>query len=271
MLKKTIQSVAIGGFDGMHIAHQELFKRLGEHGGIVVIESGYANLTPKTNRAEYTGYPLFYYPLENIKHLEAKEFIKLLKQEFPNLKCIVVGFDFRFGARASGNIELLHELFDGEVIVIEEFFCDGEAVHSRVIRDYLSKGNIPKANRYLGKNYKIVGRVITGQGLGKKQFVPTLNLDSEHFLIPSEGIYASYTIIDNKKYLSATFVGHRVTTDGKFAIETHIIDKSIDFFDGRVEIEFIEKIRDNKKYEIYKELQNQILDDIKEIKNKFLV
>lgn len=95
--KNTITSIAIGGFDGMHSAHQELFKNLDEHGAIVSIESGYANLTPKSFRQEYSIYPIYYYILENIKHLEGDEFIKLIKEEFPNLKKIVVGFDFCFG------------------------------------------------------------------------------------------------------------------------------------------------------------------------------
>lgn len=84
--KKDITSIAIGGFDGMHIAHQQLFKQLDKNGAIVAIESGYSNLTPKSFRQEYTNLPVYYYVLDNIKHLEGEEFIKLLKEEFPNLK-----------------------------------------------------------------------------------------------------------------------------------------------------------------------------------------
>lgn len=269
MLKKSIKNIAIGGFDGMHIAHQELFKRLGDDGGIVVIESGYANLTPKSYRANFTSYPLFYYPLEDIKHLEPQQFINLLKQEYPNLQKIVVGFDFRFGARASGTIDILKELFSGEVEVIDEYLHDGEAVHSRVIRRYLQEGDIQKANSFLGKHYTIEARNIQGQGLGKKQFVPTINIECEDFLIPCEGIYASYTSVNNQKYLSATFIGHRVTTDGKYAIETHIIDAEIEKVNTPIKIEFLDKIRDNKKFDEYKALQNQILSDINHIKTNF--
>jgi len=269
MLKSSIDTIAIGGFDGMHIAHQELFKRLGENGGIVVIESGYANLTPKAYRANFTKYPLFYYPLEDIKHLEPQQFINLLNQEYPTLQKIVVGFDFRFGARASGTIEILKELFSGEVEVVDEYFCDDEAVHSRVIRQYLQKGDIPKANKFLGKKYQIEARNIKGQGLGKEQFVPTINIDCDDFLIPSEGIYATYTSVNNRRCLSASFIGHRVTTDGKYAIETHIIDENIDEIHTPIKIEFLQKIRENKKYDLYKELQNQILADINHIKTNF--
>jgi len=246
----------------MHIAHQELFKRLDSNGGIVVIETGYANLTPKTYRAIYTTFPLFYYPLDSIKHLSPKQFVILLKEEFPNLKKIVVGFDFKFGVNASGSIEFLTSFFDGDVEVVSEFFCDDTAVHSRIIRDFISTNNIKKANQFLGKSYTIRGDVITGQGIGKKQFVPTINIECENFLLPSDGIYATYSILNGKKYESVSFLGHRVSTDGKFAIETHLIGKDISELPNKIDIEFIDKIRENKKYDDVTELKNQILADI---------
>jgi len=268
-LKSDITSIAIGGFDGMHLAHQELFKRLDSNGAILVIESGYANLTPKTTRAKYTSFPLYYYDLKDIKHLSANEFIKLLKEEYPNLNKIVVGFDFRFGLNASGDIKILKELFDGIVIVIDEFSYNNIAVHSRVIRDLISTNKIELANKLLNKNYTIEGLHIKGQGLGSKQFVATINLEVKDFLYPSQGIYASKTTVNNKIYNSATFIGHRITTDGKFAIETHIIDEELEDINSHISIEFIKKIRDNKKFNIYKDLQKQILNDIEVIKNLF--
>lgn len=84
--KNTITTIAIGGFDGMHLAHQELFKNLGENGGIVSIEAGYANLTPRTYRQEYSEYPIYYYDLIDIKHLQGEEFISLLKKRFPKFE-----------------------------------------------------------------------------------------------------------------------------------------------------------------------------------------
>ncbi|MBI3873941.1 MAG: bifunctional riboflavin kinase/FAD synthetase [Arcobacter sp.] len=267
-LKNSIESIAIGGFDGMHLAHQELFKRLCRNGAIVVIETGYANLTPKVNRAKYTTFPLFYYPLLDIKHLSPQEFIRLLKDEYPNLKKIVIGFDFKFGSNASGSIDNLRELFDGNIEVVEEFFYENIAVHSRVIRDLISSGEITNANTLLGKNYEISGLHIKGQGLGKKQFVPTINIKCENFLVPNSGIYSTFTIIENVRYLSVTFIGHRVSTDGLYAIETHLIDKTLEEFLGHIEIEFVEKIRDNQKYNDLEKLKKQILNDIATVKEK---
>ncbi len=268
--KNSITSIAIGGFDGMHIAHQELFKNLDVNGAIVSIESGYANLTPKKYRQEYSIYPIFYYILEDIRHLEGCEFIKLLKQEFPNLKRIVVGFDFCFGKDRKYCIEKLKEFFDGEVIVIEEIKLDNIAVHSRIIRDYIKNGDIKMANKLLGKEYKIYGQKIKGQGLGTKSFVPTINLKVDEFLLPNEGVYITKTILDEVEFNSITFLGHRLTTDGSYAVETHILDKNIENKDYRIQIKFYEKSRENKKFDNFEELKNQILEDINLAKNYFI-
>ena len=267
--KNTITSIAIGGFDGMHYAHQQLFKNLDEHGAIVSIESGYANLTPKRYRQEYSPYPIYYYVLENIKHLEGDEFIKLIKQEFPNLKKIVVGFDFCFGKNRRYCIEGLKKLFNGEVLVLDEIKIDDIAVHSRIIREYIKDGNINMANKLLGKEYKIYGHQIKGQGLGNKSFVPTINLKIDEFLLPKEGVYITKTILDEEEYNSITFLGHRFTTDGSYAVETHIIDKNIVNNNYTTQIKFYEKLRDNQKFDSFEELKKQILDDIESARNYF--
>ena len=267
--KNTITSIAIGGFDGMHSAHQELFKNLDENGAILSIESGYANLTPKRYRQEYSIYPIYYYVLENIRHLEGDEFIKLIKEEFPNLKKIVVGFDFCFGKNRKYCIEKLKDLFNGEVLVIDEIKIDEIPVHSRIIRQYLKDGNIKMANKLLGKEYKLYGQQIKGQGLGTKSFVPTINLKVDEFLLPQEGVYITKTILDNKEYKSITFLGHRVTTDGSYAVETHILDENITNDNYTTQIKFYEKIRNNEKFDNFESLKKQIFDDIELVRKYF--
>ncbi|MFY4810544.1 bifunctional riboflavin kinase/FAD synthetase [Aliarcobacter butzleri] len=267
--KNTITAIAIGGFDGMHIAHQELFKNLGENGAIVSIESGFANLTPKSYRQEYSKYPIYYYILDNIKKLEGIEFIKLLKEEFPKLEKIVVGYDFCFGKNRSCSTQDLEELFDGEVIIIPEIKVDNIAVHSRTIREFIKDGNIELANKLLGKEYKIYGFLQKGQGLGTTNFVPTINLTIDEFLLPKEGIYISKTIVDEIEYSSVSFLGHRATTDGNYAVETHILDKNIEVNNHNIQIKFIKRVRDNQKFDSFEELKKQILDDIEVSKNYF--
>jgi riboflavin kinase/FMN adenylyltransferase len=254
----------------MHMAHQELFKKLDKNGGILVIQNSYANLSPFRHRQKHTKYPLYFYPLENIKHLTGEQFIKLVNEEFPKLEKIVVGYDFHFGHLAANDNVDLKKLFTGDVEIIKEYKVDEIAVHSRVIREYLRDGNMEVANKLLGYNYNMTGFVIKGQGLGKKQFVPTINIDVTDFLIPQEGIYITKTILNKKSYESVSFIGHRTTTDGKFAVETHILDKEFhQTVPKNIEIEFIKKIRDNQKYENFEDLKKQIEDDIKNASSWF--
>ena len=92
---KSVKAIAIGGFDGMHVGHQQLFEALGETGGILEIETGYANLTPAKAREHYSDLPIFYYELDDIRHLDAKGFIARLLEEFPDeaLSWLVFGVD----------------------------------------------------------------------------------------------------------------------------------------------------------------------------------
>lgn len=265
----SISALAIGGFDGMHVAHQKLFSSLGKNGAIIVIVTGYANLTPKINREDYTSYPIDYYELEDVKHLNGPNFISLLKNKYPNLKKIVVGFDFCFGANRKYCIPELNKLFDGEVLVIPEVCIDNIPVHSRTIREYLEKGEIKTANEFLGHKYKIKGSQIKGQGLGSKSFVPTINIEIKEFKVPNEGVYITKTRVDNVWHNSVTFLGHRVTTDNSYAIETHIISKKLTNHHDKVEIEFHDKIRGNKKFNSFEDLKNEIIKDIEFSKSYF--
>jgi len=264
-----ITSIAIGGFDGMHKAHQELFQKLDSNGAVLVIDSGYANLTPKTIRQEYSKYPIFYYELKEIKHLSGEEFIQLLQSNFPKLEQIVVGYDFCFGTNRKYCIKDLKKLFNKKVTVVEEVSINDISVHSRVIREYLKNGDIKTSNLLLGKEYKIKGSQIKGQGLGSKSFVPTINLTVSEYLLPNDGVYVTKTILDDKIYPSVTFLGHRATTDNSYAIETHILDSNITNKSKNIEISFIEKIRDNEKFTNFNELKKQILLDITYSKSIF--
>ena len=166
-------------------------------------------------------------------------------------------------------IEGLKKLFNGEVLVLDEIKIDDIAVHSRIIREYIKDGNINMANKLLGKEYKIYGHQIKGQGLGNKSFVPTINLKIDEFLLPKEGVYITKTILDEEEYNSITFLGHRFTTDGSYAVETHIIDKDIVNNNYTTQIKFYEKLRDNQKFDSFEELKKQILDDIESARNYF--
>ena len=205
-----------------------------------------------------------YLELEDIRHLDGVGFVELLKENFPKLQKIVVGYDFHFGKDRKYNFNDLKELFDGEVRVVEEVSLDGDSIHSHKIRAKLSIGDIKGANAFLGHNYTIRGFREKGQGIGSKELVATINISSqEGFLVPKEGVYATLTRIDDEEHYhpSVSFVGHRITTDGSFAIESHLLDGKV----GDVEkasISFVSFIRDNQKFDSLAELKKAIDKDI---------
>ncbi len=276
MDKKNVKALALGGFDGMHKAHQELFSHLDkDNGAILAIENDYANLSPKKNRQKYTNFQIFYYNLSDIKNLDAKTFIAFLEKDFPALEEILVGFDFAFGKNRQAGIEKLKEYFKGKVFVLKEFCINTIPVHSRLIRQMLQNTDLSQANTFLGRTYGIEARHIKGQGLGKKVFVPTINLGKSEFLLPKSGVYLTKTCLDGTNYESLTFLGHRQTTDGNFALECHILNKDFglglsadkDFKD--VNVMFLKFLRENKKFNDFSALKEQILLDISKAKEYF--
>ena len=264
-LEKTT-SIAIGGFDGMHRAHQELFNSLTGEGAIVAIETGYANMTPGRERQAFTQLPVIVYDLETIRHLDDQGFMQKLQNTFPHLNHIVVGYDFRFGKDRRFDASHLQKHFKGRVEVVSEIVYEGISVHSHIIRERLKAGDIKQANALLSRAYCIGGEVIKGQGLGSKEFVPTLNISSKN-LLPCEGVYVTNTYIDNdpKAYASISFVGKRHTTDGGFAVETHILDREIAEVKS-CRIEFLDFLRGNRAFETKKILADAIDADIEKTK-----
>jgi riboflavin kinase/FMN adenylyltransferase len=252
----------MGGFDGMHIAHQRLFSHLGHSGAVLVIDNGYANITPKDYRQKFSIHKIYYENLKDIKNLSGLEFIQKLKQKFKSLQTIVVGYDFRFGAGATCGIDKLKKYFK-KVVVVDEISYDNIPIHSRTIREFIKNGNTASANNMLGRHYEIAGHVISGQGIGTKQLVPTINISCVDFVLPKAGVYKTATTIDKKQFNSVTFVGVRATTDGKKAIETHIINQDLKTVSKHIVISFISYLRQNKKFENLKSLNKQIQTDIK--------
>ena len=260
---KSVEAVAIGGFDGMHEGHQHLFDALGARGAIVVIETGYANLTPGREREHFTTHPVVYVELEAVRMLDDAGFVAYLLERFPKLKRIVVGYDFRFGKDRKFSHEDLTRAFGGEVKVIDEVRIGGDSVHSHKIRAKLIIGDVTGANRFLGHNYTVRGSVVRGQGIGKKELVPTVNMLTDGFLLPKEGVYATLARIDSEAHYhpAVTFVGHRVTTDGTFAVETHILDGRIECREA-IDVSFVARLRGNEKFDTLGALKAQIAKDI---------
>jgi len=261
-LNNSITSIAIGSFDGIHLAHKKLISKVD---AIVIIERNSSYLSVGYRRSIYTDKICCFYHFDKIKTLSPKEFVDRLKSDFPKLKKIVVGYDFHFGKDKSGDSTLLKSLFNVEIV--EEVKYQNISVHSATIKSYIKNGNLSMANSLLGRQYSIVGKAIKGQGVGKKELFATINLLVKDYLLPIDGVYKTNSKIDNIWYKSISFLGIRKTTDNNYSIETHIIDKEIEYKDFMIEIEFIEFIRENRKFDSLIELKKQINMDINYAKN----
>ena len=258
-LNNTIQSIAIGSFDGIHIAHKTLIDKAD---ALVIIERNGGYLTPGFKRSQFTPKVCCFYHFDTIKGLTPEAFVEKLKNDFPALETIVVGYDFHFGKNKAGNAETLKTLFNGSVEIVQEVSVQSVPVHSRTIKAYIKEGNIEMANALLGRRYSLEGSVISGQGLGKKQLVPTLNLCVKEYVLPKEGVYATVSTTKTGVYDSVSFLGHRVSTDGSYAVETHILNEELGEVEGQVKLAFVAFLRDNKKFETLETLKVQIDDDI---------
>ena len=260
-----VKSVAIGTFDGVHIAHQELIKRAD---GVVIIERFASTITPGYNKALFTKKETFFYLFDKIKNDTPQDFVNRLKEDFPNLEKIVVGYDFKFGKDKTGSIDTLKTLFSN-IEVVKEFKVDGISIHSKLIRQFIVDSKIDKVNNLLGRYYSIKGYQIRGQGLGAKELVPTINLNVTQYTMP-RGVFAIRAKIEDKVYKAICFIGNRVTTDNSFSVEFYILeDYKLDFTYLPIEIEFLKFIRENRKFNTLKELKEQIYLDIKEVNNFF--
>ncbi|WP_024955352.1 bifunctional riboflavin kinase/FAD synthetase [Sulfurospirillum arcachonense] len=261
LIKDKIDTIAIGSFDGIHLGHMQLINRLGENGALLVIDKDHSNLTPGLKRTEYSKVPCMFYHFLKVKNLSGEEFIQIIKKEFSNLKKIIVGYDFQFGRKRSCTANDLLTLYDGEIEIVEEFFYKGVSVHSSIIRELLTTKKVDEANVFFGREYSVCGKVVKGQGLGKKELFPTINIKIQDYLLPSDGVYASRTKVGEKIYDSVSFIGNRVSTDGNFSIETHILDKNI-VVEDEIEIYFVKYLRENKKFDDLSILKKQIEIDI---------
>lgn len=263
----NIQALCIGKFDGIHLGHQAIFSALCSQ--ISSLEEGLALVICKVPSApSLTPFEeglchlcFLRLQLQEISSMSGKEFLSWLKTTYPNLQKIIIGEDFRFGKNRSCGIEELRGVF--EVVVVDEVKLEGEGVHTQAILSYLQEGNIPKANAMLGRAYHIKGRVKRGQGIGKKELVPTINLVAPLYILPQSGVYITCTKLRGECYESVSFLGHRLSTDGEFCIESHLFGFGDEVEeDEEVEIVFFQKIRDNQKFSSLSALQEQIHQDI---------
>ena len=279
--------IVLGNFDGFHIGHKELVKKMldisknknlnpsillfKEHTKSSLDKDEFKYLTTLNDKIEICKQlgldNIFIINFDNIKTLSPIEFLDFLKDKL-NIKGIVVGDDYTFGNFAKGDILLMKEYCEQNQIVlntISQVKIKNNIIKSTNIRILIEEGKVEDAAVLLGRPYKINGIVNHGFKRGRKLGFPTANISIERgYILPKEGVYLTKTITDDKKeYNSLSFVGKNITfNEEELKIETYILDFSDDLYGKEISIEFMNFIRDNKKFDDPKDLVNQIKIDI---------
>jgi riboflavin kinase/FMN adenylyltransferase len=281
--------LTIGVFDGVHMGHRHLIAKLKELAG----KQGYASgvitfsqhpqevLSPKTRLPSLTGLeqrialledegidiviPLPFTP--QLANLSPKQFLILLK-EYLKMKGLVVGPDFALGKGRQGDIDALRKLgqeMDFSLTVVPPLTIDGETVSSTAIRKALTEGDVKRAQKLLGRPFRLQGRVGSGDKRGIKLGFPTANLEVEPGqALPAGGVYACRAYIDGQSYPAMTNIGTRPTFgSGPRFIEVYLLDYNGDLYGHELAIDIIERLRDEKKFDTPEQLIEQIAEDVK--------
>lgn len=276
--------VTIGKFDGVHKGHQVLIKKTVEYAKennmksvVFTFKNHPANyfhpnhikdiLTneEKINMFSDLGIDMVVIvPFdEKMTKISANDFVKSILMDRLNAEKIIIGHDFSFARNKEGNPEVLKTLskkYNFEVEVVEPIKINDIRVSSSYIRKLILDGDLDKVRTYLGYNYKILGKVIYSKQLGRKLGFPTANLEVKpDILIPKKGIYTTKVYIDDEVYFGATNIGYNPTVKGtKLSIETHILQFNRDIYGKCIQLEFLERLRDEKKFSSIEELKNQL-------------
>lgn len=184
-----------------------------------------------------------------------------------NVKTLVCGFDFRFGHLGKGNAKTLQNCTEFNTIVIPSFDYDGAKVSTSRIVELLKNKSVNKANSLLGHNYKINGFVIRGLNNGGRIGYKTANIELGDYVMPSIGVYACYAHYNGNKYKAMVNVGIHPTISqlDKPIMEVHILFFDQDLYGKFLEIEFVEYIRDEVKFDNVDNLKSQLFMDTKTI------
>jgi riboflavin kinase/FMN adenylyltransferase len=284
--------VTSGTFDGVHVGHQKILRRLKEisekcNGETVVItlwphprlvlqpeDRSLKLLNTFEEKAELLKEQGIQHLLRipftrDFSQISSTEFISNILVQIIGTRKLVIGYDHRFGKNREGSFEELKRNgpaygFDVEEIPRQD--VDHVAVSSTTIRHALEKGDVETAAHFLGRPYSISGRVVQGDQLGRTLGFPTANIDvdSHYKLIPAEGIYAARIEHERKSYGGMLYIGNRPTVDGSVqSIEVNIFDFAQDIYGQNLKVSFIKFLRGDVKFNDLESLKQQLQEDQK--------
>ena len=299
-LKEPLKNpvLTIGNFDGVHKGHLVLFDKVKARAKAINGQSAVMTFEPHPIKVMKPGNgPPLITPIKQkldlisdagidvilcipftrqFASISAEEFVQDILVDRLGIKEIVVGYDYTFGYKRQGNINLLQELGEKlgfKVHVVDAIHLDNALVSSTSIRELVQTGNLSEAKKLLGRDYQICGTVVKGKNRGGRLLgFPTANLKLIDELIPKGGVYAVTAIINDTIYYGVTNIGYNPTFgDEALSVETHLLDFSRDILGETIRVNFIKRLRDEKTYGSVEELADQIALDVKEAKELFKI
>ena len=289
--------LAIGVFDGVHLGHLQIIRQTvadaRQHDAIALVIT--FDRHPSTVVAPDHVPPLIYSLPQKLGAIESlgadtlllvhfdrvfseqtgETFIRGLARDLGKIQSLCVGADFVFGHKRSGNVALIEKLGDELGLTVHGLAAvslDNQIVSSTRIREAIRAGNLDAASQMLGRPYAISGRVITGDGVGRKLGFPTANLDAAGLVLPPNGVYLGIAKIGTKSQPVALNIGLRPTLQNpnpQLCVEAHLLDFTGDLYSQELEIEIGEKLRDEQKFGSFEELNAQIARDVAGAKRRF--
>jgi riboflavin kinase / FMN adenylyltransferase len=289
--KRTV--VTIGNFDGVHLGHQKILSGVVERARANDLESAVLTFYPHPARVlRPDAAPTLLMTLEQrlaafdamginaalvlqvdpeLAKISAEDFAKTFLVDSLRAKTVLVGESFRFGNRQGGDVKLLQEIgrrSDFEVVIVPPVVENGLIVSSTAVRDALREGRVADAEPLLGRPFSLKGEIRPGTGKGRELVVPTLNLATEQETLPKNGVYATATVVGPKIYWSVTNIGVRPTFNGhNLAIESHLFDFAEQLTSGKMEVIFLKRLRDERKFSAPEALREQVLKDIEQARS----
>ena len=283
-------ALTLGNFDGVHAGHRRIMRRVcavarargwkpsvltfEPHPTRVVAPARAPRLmtTPTERCALMRGEGIrqvLILPFHSgIAQLSAEEFVRGILVEKLGVRAVLVGDNFRFGHKQSGNPVVLAELgrkYGFTTEIIPAITMRGRVVSSSAIRGLVESGQVSRAARLLERPYALEGDVVSGEGIGSKLTVPTLNLAPVAELLPASGVYITCThdVADARRWTSITNIGYRPTFDGRrLTIETYLLEPLEGATPQRIRLEFLRRVREERRFASPELLRAQILRDV---------
>jgi riboflavin kinase / FMN adenylyltransferase len=288
--------VTIGNFDGVHLGHQAVLGQLSEKSAemglpavLVTFEPhpqeffARDTVPPRLTRFREKIQALRRYAVDRVLCLTfdrqlagmpAEDFISTVLINGLGVRYLVVGDDFRFGHQRKGDLAMLKDAsmhHDFQVINMHPFNVDGVRVSSTRIRKALADGDLRGAEKLLGRSYRMSGRVVHGDQLGRTIGYPTANIYLHRRATPLMGVYAVEVFgLDKEPLQGVANIGMRPTVNGRTCLlEVHIFDFAQDIYGRHVQVEFVTKLRDEKRFESIDALRQEIQRDERNAREYF--